>query len=236
MAIKQVKLENKIFDISYKIINPTLQDNIVFLHGWGANKEIMQQAFDKYFTNLKHIYLDLAGFGKSTNDYILTTYDYAKITNKFLHEIEINPQNSIIVGHSFGGKVAALLNPSKLILLSSAGIIKPKSKKILLKIKIAKIFNKIGLKKVTKFLRSDDVNMMNENMYKTFKNVVDEDFSSYFSNYKGKAKIFWGKYDTATTLDAGKQIHSLIKNSTFNVFDGDHYFFLKYSDNIAKLI
>ena len=78
--------------------------------------------------------------------------------------------------------------------------------------------------------------MMNENMYKTFKNVVDEDFSSYFSNYKGKAKIFWGKNDTATTLDTGKQIHSLIKNSTFNVFNGDHYFFLKYSNNIAKLI
>jgi len=236
MAIKQLNSEDKSFDISYEIVNPTLQDSIVFLHGWGANKEIMRQAFGKCFPNLKHIYLDLVGFGKSTNNYILTTYDYAKITDKFLNKIGINPQNSIIVGHSFGGKVATLLNPTKLILLSSAGIIEQKSTKTLLTIKMAKIFNKFGLKKVTKLLRSGDVNMMNENMYGTFKNVVDEDFSSSFGKYKGEAKIFWGEDDTATTLNSGKQIHSLIKNSTFTVFDGDHYFFLKYSNDISKAI
>lgn len=39
--------------------------------------------FQKYLTNFKHIYRDLPGFGKSKNDYVLTTNDYVKITDGF---------------------------------------------------------------------------------------------------------------------------------------------------------
>jgi hypothetical protein len=101
---------------------------------------------------------------------------------------------------------------------------------------MAKIFNKFGLSKVTKLLRSNDVNDMSQNMYETFKNVVDEDFSDIFKNYNGKALLFWGENDTATTLQSGKIIHSLIENSTFYSYNDDHYFFLKYHQNIATII
>jgi pimeloyl-ACP methyl ester carboxylesterase len=36
------------FDISYDIVNPKNNDVIVFLHGWGSNKNIMKQAFAPY--------------------------------------------------------------------------------------------------------------------------------------------------------------------------------------------
>ena len=39
--------------------------NIVFLHGWGSNKEIMQRAFAPYFKDFTHYYIDLPGFGQS---------------------------------------------------------------------------------------------------------------------------------------------------------------------------
>jgi pimeloyl-ACP methyl ester carboxylesterase len=178
----------------------------------------------------------MPGFGKTNNNYILKTQDYANIIKLFLEQININNENIYIVGHSFGGKVATLLKPSNLILLSSAGIIEKKSIKTLLTIRMAKIFNKFGLGKVTKLLRSSDVNMMNEVMYETFKNVVDEDFSNNFKQYKGKTQIFWGKNDLATTLSSGQMIHSLIKNSKLTIFNGDHYFFLKYANTIAKEI
>ncbi len=35
---------------------------------------------------------------------------------------------------------------------------------------------------------------------------------------------------------AGKKIHLLIENSEMEVYDGDHYFFLKQSGAIAKKI
>jgi len=234
MAVKQILFENSNFSISYEIINPSMKDTIVFLHGWGSNKEIMKQGFRSKFKDFKHIYIDMPGFGKSSCDVVLNTKKYASIMKIFLDTLNIKP--TIIAGHSFGGKVSTLLNPKNLVLLSSAGIVEEKNAKTLLTIKMAKVFNKFGLGKVTKLLRSGDVNMMDENMYETFKNVVDEEFNEEFKKYKGNALLFWGDTDTATTLSSGKLIHSLIENSKFKSYDDDHYFFLRNADDIEKEI
>lgn len=77
---------------------------------------------------------------------------------------------------------------------------------------------------------------MSENMYTTFKNVVNEDFSSHFSNFSNNTLIFWGEKDTATSLESGKNIANLIKKSTFISYDGDHYFFVKNVEDITKRI
>ncbi len=73
-------------------------------------------------------------------------------------------------------------------------------------------------------------------MYATFKNVVNEDFSSHFSDFSNKAYIFWGKDDKATSLESGQKIANLIKKSTFEAFEGDHYFFIKKAKNICERI
>jgi len=235
MASKSIKINNQSYNIVYDMQNMSSNKTIVFLHGWGSNKEVMKQAFSKELKDYKHIYIDMPGFGKSINvDYILTTHEYASIINEFLNALNISAD--IIAGHSFGGKVATLLNPPLLVLLSSAGIIENKSAKTLLTIRMAKIFNKFGLGKVTKMLRSKDVNMMSQNMYETFKNVVDEDFSEVFKNYNGAALLFWGETDTATTLESGKIMHSLIKNSKFYSYPSDHYFFMKYHNEVSNII
>ena len=235
MASKSIKINNQSYNIVYDIINLDKEKTIVFLHGWGSNKEVMKQAFKDDLKEYKHIYIDMPGFGKSINeDYILTTKEYASIINEFLKSLNIKPD--IIAGHSFGGKVATLLNPPLLVLLSSAGIIEEKSAKTLLTIRMAKIFNKFGLGKVTKMLRSKDVNMMSQNMYETFKNVVDEDFSNTFKSYNGAALLFWGETDTATTLESGKIMHNLIKDSKFYSYPSDHYFFLKYHKEVSSEI
>ncbi len=234
MASKKINIENRSFDISYEIVNPSAKKDFVVLHGWGSNKELMKNAFSSFLGEYRHIYIDLPGFGKSTNDYELRTDDYYQIVNEFLKQL--NSSKDIIAGHSYGGKVATLLNPKNLVLLSSAGVLEEKSFDTKLKIFIAKTFNKLGLKKFTKIFRSDDVNTMSENMYATFKNVVDEDFTSSFSAFKNSALIFWGEKDTATSLSSGKKIASLIDNSTFISYDGDHYFFLKYAKEICERI
>jgi pimeloyl-ACP methyl ester carboxylesterase len=236
MAVKQIKYNNKKFTINYELLNQTNKDTIVFLHGWASNKDIMKQAFYQYFPNLQHIYIDMPGFGKSLNEYILTTVDYGNIIKIFLEQFNIKHKTLIIVGHSFGGKVATLLQPSKLVLISSAGIIKNKSLKILLTIKIVKIFNKFGLNQVSKLLRSSDVNKMSENMYETFKNVVDEDFSETFKKCNIQTLILWGDIDRATTLNSAYIIQKLIKNSTLKIYSGDHYVFLKHTKDIIEEI
>ena len=234
MATKSLIVDNKNFDISYEIVNPTSHKDIIFLHGWGSNKDIMKNVFSPYLKNFRHIYIDLPGFGKTDNNYELTTIEYSKIVDEFLKLL--NSSKDIIAGHSYGGKVATLLNPKNLVLLSSAGILEEKAFDVKVKIFFAKFLNALGLKNITKLFRSKDVNTMSENMYATFKNVVNEDFTSNFSNFSNNALIFWGKEDRATSLESGKKISTLIKKSTFISYDADHYFFVKNVKDISERI
>ena len=238
MAQKVIKVFEVEFEISYDLTNINNKSNtIVFLHGWGSNKEIMKQAFKNTLDNYCHLYIDMPGFGKSNLPISLHTTQYAIIIEKLLHTLEINP--NMIVGHSFGGKVATLLNPKILVLLSSAGIKTQKSIKVRSKIAIAKILNKIA-PKISKIfknaLRSKDVYNSDEKLYQTFKNVVDEDFNNIFENFRNKTFIFWGRNDLITPLTSGRIIHSKIKNSTFVELEGDHFFFIKQAKEIQKVL
>lgn len=230
MAKKFLKYQGKDFEIAYEILNPQAKNCLVFLHGWGSNKEIMKGAFGGRFEDFSHLYVDLPGFGKSANNEVIDTKDYAQIIALFLQEIRITPY--AVFGHSFGGKVATLLNPARLVLLSSAGIVLPKPLNVRIKIICAKIFKKLKIS--NSLFRSADVNGMSEVMYKIFKRVVDEDFSSIFSQCDSKALLFWGIEDSATPLSSGEQIHSLLKGSVFYALQGDHFFFIKGSTEIEK--
>jgi len=234
MAIKEINYRDKNFEISYNIINPTKEKNIVILHGWGSNKEIMAQAFSDKLKDYRHIYIDLAGFGNSTNPLILTTKDYANIISKLLGLLDI--KEFIAMGHSFGGKVATLLNPYKLILLSSAGVLTIKPWSIRIKIATVKLLKPLGFKKIRELFASPDASNLSHEMYETFKNVVDEDFEKSFASSKSRALCFWGKEDTATPLYTGEKIAGLIEKSEFFPLDGDHFFFLKHANFIAETV
>lgn len=235
MAVKEIKYGGKIYRISYETINPANKDVALFLHGWGANKEIMKKAFGAYFKDFRHVYVDMPGFGASSMHGALATKDYAKIMKSFLDELGANPK--IIFGHSFGGKVATLLNPQYLALLSSAGIVAKKPLWVRFKIALFKFLKLFGLGFLYKFFATKDVKGMSKTMYETLKNVVDEDFSSKFADFGGKAFIFWGEEDKATPLKSGERVSRLIKNSEFHALKGDHFFFLlhaRYIDGVVN--
>jgi pimeloyl-ACP methyl ester carboxylesterase len=150
--------------------------------------------------------------------------------------IHLNASKDIIMGHSFGGKVALLLEPQILVLLSSAGIYVPKSLKVRAKIAFFKLLKIFGLAKFREFFVASDAKKLSEPMYQTFKNVVDEDFSKEFSAYKGKALLCWGRDDTATPLSSANKIEKLIYDSKLIVYEGDHYFFMKHAKDVADNI
>jgi len=234
MAIKRIQYKTKTIDISYEIFNPTAKVDLIILHGWGSNKNLMKQTFSPYMKGFRHIYIDLPGFGKSTCCLAMTTADVARIVELMM--IHINAAKDIILGHSFGGKVATLLDPKVLILVGSAGIFINKPLKIKLKIAAFKILKVFGFAKFRSLFVADDARTLSEPMYQTFKNVVDEDYSELFSNYTGKALLCWGREDTATPLSSGERIHSLIKDSELNVYSGDHYFFMGQAEDISKKV
>jgi len=231
LALKEINYNKHVFRLSYEVINSNAEESLLILHGWGSNKEIMKQAFSKELSTYKHIYLDMPGFGGSSNDMILTTKDYGNIVQLFLETLMAEPK--IVMGHSFGGKVATFLNIPYLVLLSSAGIITVKPWSVKVKIATFKLLKPLGFSKIRELFVAPDAKNMSHEMYETFKNVVDEDFEAEFSKSKSRALCFWGIEDTATPLYTGEKIATLIDNSKFYPLDGDHFFFLKHAHFIA---
>jgi len=234
MASRDITYKDKLFELSYELVNPSQKEVLLILHGWGSNKEIMMQAFGKTLPEYKHIYIDLPGFGKSSNEMILTTENYAEIVTLFLKSMDANVK--IAMGHSFGGKVSTLLKPPCLVLLSSSGVLVPKEFAVRVKIALFKILKPFGLARLHQFFISDDAKGMSQAMYETFKNIVNEKFESNFSSTQSRTLLFWGKEDTATPLWSAEKIAALIKDSTLYPLDGDHFFFLKHSAFIAQTI
>ncbi len=234
MAIKSIQYNHHTLDISYEIINPDAEVDLIILHGWGSNKGLMKKSFSPFMDSFRHIYIDLPGFGGSTCNVALETKDYARIIELLM--IHINASKDIILGHSFGGKIALLLEPKVLVLVGSAGIYIPKSFKIKAKIALFKVAKVFGLSKLRSMFVAEDAKSLSEPMYQTFKNVVDEDFSNEFSLYRGKALLCWGENDTATPLSSAKTINELIQDSTLKVYEGDHYFFMTKAQEVSREI
>lgn len=234
MALKSIQYKQHTINISYEILNPQAKVDLIILHGWGSNKSLMKQSFGKTMDSFRHIYIDLPGFGNSTCNIALDTNDVARIVE--LTMIHINAAKDIIVGHSFGGKVATVLEPDMLVLLSSAGIVRPKSFKVKAKIALFKFIKLFGFSKLRSLFVADDAKSLSEPMYQTFKNVVDEDFTSNFKVCKAKTLVCWGENDTATPLSSGEKIAELIEDAKMIVYEGDHYFFMQHATNIAQNI
>lgn len=211
MALRDISVDSKPFSISYKIIDNKSDLWALFLHGWGANKELMESAFGARFKRLNHLYVDLPGFGGSSNDFVLNTEIYGNIVRHFIDALNIAPK--VIIAHSFGGKVATILaldsgkdspkdsidshtdlpkNPKDSPKFSHDSPNPPHlvllSSAGLLKKQSNKVRLKIKFAKIArffhikaKFLISADAKHLSQNMYETFKIVVREDFSERFA-------------------------------------------------------
>ena len=55
MASRAVKYGSDEYEISYEVVNPKYKKVVLFLHGWGANKEIMKKAFGHYLNDFCHV-------------------------------------------------------------------------------------------------------------------------------------------------------------------------------------
>ena len=148
---------NKI-NFIYKNVNKDFK-TILFLHGWGCNKNYFKKTTE-IIDYANTIIIDLPGFGE--NDELTRPF---KIED-FVEEITLflsfnNFQPDMIIGHSFGGKLAVFLakkiKVKSLILLSPSIINKRKSLMTLIKIFLYKIIKRIKfLDFISKKMGSED--------------------------------------------------------------------------------
>lgn len=220
--------------INYEVVGNG-EKTLVFLHGWGGNKNSFDSLVSTLKYNYKIIKIDLYGFGKSpVPNYIDNIYDYAM--ELYLDLKTLNLGEFSIIAHSFGGRLALILGSffeleiKNLFLIGCAGI-KPRwNLKTSLKIAYYKICKKLKNIKLLKInldkFGSDDYKNLSTEKRKLFVSVVNEDLKWLLKNINQNAIIFNGNQDSATPLYMAKILHLKIKNSQLYILkNGDHFCF-----------
>ncbi|OGE26268.1 hypothetical protein A3C26_03705 [Candidatus Daviesbacteria bacterium RIFCSPHIGHO2_02_FULL_39_12] len=224
--------------------------NLILLHGWGHDVSSFWGLTDLLKGQFTIWLIDLPGFGRSElPKKAFDTKDYAQILSGFIKKNDI--KNSIVLGHSFGGKVAIRLAGhypkliNKLILIGSSGIKPDPSIKRLLIYPLAKIihffvpdiFNlKTQIRK--KFYRRiesdyEDAGLMKTSLIRT----LNEDLTSDLSHIKAETLIIWGGEDRAVPLKYGKRMYQLIKNSNLVVLEEmGHYLHIHDPERVAYYV
>lgn len=226
---------------------------IVILPGWGETRATfchMIQYFSKDYT----VYImDYPGFGNSIfPDFDLTIYDYTNLIRDFLEEEQI--KNPIFIAHSFGGRIATLIagyykDPvKKLILMDSAGIKPRKGLYKRVKQRIYKILKKgciffpkrkrnLYLKKLISIFGSSDYKRLDQNMYRSFIQIVNEDLKYYYQNICANTLLIWGEKDSSTPLKDAKYMKKHIENSRLVIYPKTgHFSYLEYADLTNQII
>lgn len=216
-------------------------DDVVLLHGWGQNIGMMDPLGKNLDSNHRITILDLPGFGLSSEpDDVLGVPDYADIVYELLKELNIS--KPILIGHSFGGRVAivyASKYPTKKIVLFGAPCVRHvyKSKKqslfkIMKKIIIFRPFVNI----LKNHLGSPDYKNATPKMRDILVKTVNLDLSSYAKKVKCEALLVWGENDTAVPVDCARELDDLLPSSALIILPGTHYCYLENLERVVSIL
>lgn len=229
ILVKDLKINYKIFSDKRMPFGVTQSKTFLVLHGWGSSSdkwikvgELLAQK------NFILVIPDLPGFGKSQEPNEPWNLDnYVEWLNEFSEKLPELNKSFYLVGHSFGGALAAKFSIKynqkieKLFLVSASCIRKKTFKKKFLS-RISKLFKilyflpfyNLMKKAFYKFIvGGEDYLNVEKTMKETFLKVVSQDISNYLSFIKLPTVIIWGDKDELTPVNQAKIINKKIENS-----------------------
>lgn len=212
-------------------------ENILFLHGWGENKDTWLPLIAYLKGDFICWIIDLPAFGTNPAiESILTPMDYAMWIRDFILDKKII--NYHLVGHSFGGRVAICLANADpkgirgLVLYGTPGF----REKPTLVSKIVVCLRSFGFKKLSflkknkiflKFvtsLYSDDYKNSNGQLRKIFLAAINYDLVKQMEQINVPTYIINGEIDTFVSVATAKRMRSVIKNSQIKIVPrGSHF-------------
>ena len=221
--------------------------DVLFLHGWGQNQEMMDPLYEHMKARFRVTNLDFPGFGKSSLPPEPWGVDeYTKFLEDFSRELGI--VEPIIIAHSFGARVAiryAARNDTRKLILTGAAGLKPKRKlDYHVKVttyKLAKqIFRLPFLKpyqeKMQRRFGSSDYRSAEGVMRASFVKIVNEDLAPYLKSIRCPVLLIWGEKDDATPLWMAKFMEKEIKDAGLVVFENEgHFAYWNQTDRFLRI-
>ena len=214
---------------------------VILLHGWGSSFAVYSGIIRALSDRCRFYALNFPGCG---NSQIMpspwTLDDYCGLVKEFAKAFNI--ESPVIIGHSHGGRTALklaaekIIEPSKLVLLDSAGIIPKKSFKQKFRAKSFKAIKRVLLSppfknrskalldKARAHYGSADYNAAKPVLRQTMVSLVNTDLTDIIPKIDCPTLLIWGENDTDTPLYCGKKIESLIKDSGLCVIKNTGHF------------
>ncbi len=235
-----MKIKGKNLDIHY--IQYGEGKDIVLLHGWGQNIEMMKPLGDCFSTKYRITILDLPGFGESEEPKeAWNIQKYTDLVEEVLEKLKV--KKPIMIGHSFGGRLAIRYSAThpitKLVLFGSPCI--RIQEKLPLTVKVLKGLKKLpGLDQfgeyMKKYIGSRDYKAASPIMRQTLVEVVNEDLTKYAREIEEPTLLIWGDNDTEAPLKEAKELEKLMIDAALIVLPGTHYAYLENLPQVARIL
>ncbi len=226
--------------------------SVLILHGWGTNIESFNLIIEDLSAHYQVTAIDFPGFGLSEEPIEpFALSQYAELIEAFI--LHLGLKNPVVIGHSFGGRVAIKLSPKhlyeKLILVNSAGIKPVRKSSYYFKVYGFKGIRALGklplfsyilaepIKAYSEKYSSQDYKQASPVMKMVLSKVVNEDLKGYLPQINAPTLLIWGDQDTATPLQDAKLMSSLIPDAGLVVFEGaGHFTYLEQPNRFLTII
>lgn len=216
-------------------------EDIVLLHGWGQNIEMMKPLGDNLSSDHRITIIDLPGFGLSAEpDSVLSVFDYADVVYELLNDLKID--NPIIMGHSFGGRIAIVYaskyKVNKLVLFGSPCVrheYKSFKQSFYKKLKNVKLFKPL-VNVMKKYVGSEDYKNASPMMRDILVKTINQDLSEYARKIKCSTLLIWGDNDEAVPVNEAKELDSLLVDSALIILPGTHYCYLENLNQVINIL
>ena len=210
---------------------------LVILHGWNLSAAKFMPLSRELKKLGYRIYVpDLPGFGQNPMvGKSLNLVDYAIFVERYLKQNKLT--KAVIIGHSFGGRVAVKMAAAKngnlaaLVLTGTPGFLPVPKIKVLFFMFLAKIgglffslpiINRLDsvMKKILyKTAGASDFYHTKENMRQTFKNIVREELSLCLKKINIPTLLLWGRDDGIVPLSVASKMLKTISSAELQIID-----------------
>ena len=229
-------------DVSINYVQYGKGSDVVLLHGWGQNIEMMKPIGDPLSKKHRVTILDLPGFGESGEPtYAWNLEDYADMLEELIKKLKI--VNPIIMGHSFGGRLALMYSynhpVSKLVVFAGPCTVDNSNKSLKTRV-LKKLYSIDALKKIgdvaKNYIGSRDYKAASPMMRDILVNTVNQDLVDYARKIDCPTLLIWGDRDSEAKLSDGELLEQEMMDAALIVLPGSHYAYLENLGQVLNIL